>query len=260
MALARLLLAAAFAVCVVPAWALNDEEELERNKADAIDRVVESHDFSLIMGAGRVFIRQAAIRSARGLLAEWGQAAGLDSTWNESAGQWQAAERALLEEAGAITERRFENPGWIREAWQSYTSELLSGEEADHIATHFTTEGGRRQRQLMDWFLGETVLFIYTYTDRIQYNLAGSEEDMRRLQRIAQQRIPAEDVEFASRFADTLNFIGRDPGLKYWKMLGIPLVGEIVRHIDGVAREIENDLRLRRAVAQPHIDAFRRGS
>lgn len=260
MAIARMILAGALALSVMPLGAMSDEDERERNKAAAIDRVVESHDHSLILGAGRVFIRQAAIRSARSLLAQWGSEAGLDTGWNASAEEWRSAEQAMLEEAERIAERRFENPSWISEAWQSYTSELLSGEEADHIAVHFTTEGGRRQRELMDWFLGETVLFIYTYTDRIQYNLPGAESEMRELQRIARQRVPVEDVEFASKFADTLNFIGRDPGLKYWKMLGIPLVGEIVRHIDGVAREIEDHLRLRRAVADPYIEAFHRRS
>lgn len=260
MQLARLMAAAAAALFLAPAWAIEESDEAARYTAEAIDRVVESHDPSLIMGAGRLFIRQAAIRSARGLLAQWGGEAGLDGRWSADAPEWQAAEQALLRSAEQITVEHFENPDWIRSAWRSYSRELLSGEEADRIAVHFTTAGGQRQRQLMDWFLGEFVLFIYTYTDRIQYNLPGSEEQLRQLQRLARQRIPVEDVEFASRFPETLNFIGRDPGLKYWNMLATPLLGEIVRHIDGVARSIEADLRQRRALAQPHIDAFRRRS
>jgi hypothetical protein len=42
----------------------------------------------------------------------------------------------------------------------------LDGEEADVIASHFESDAGKEQLALMDWFLSETVLFRYTYTNQ----------------------------------------------------------------------------------------------
>ena len=54
-----------------------DDPEKERSKHDAVERVVESHDTTLLLGGGRLMIKQAAVRSARKLLREWGKEAGL---------------------------------------------------------------------------------------------------------------------------------------------------------------------------------------
>jgi hypothetical protein len=234
--------------------------EAEYYRREAIDRVIESHDPTLIMGAARLYLKQSALKTANRLVGQWGREAGLGLRWHPRLPQWQEAERRLLARADVLTERRFESQAWIREAWSAYVEAQFSGEEADRIADHFETAGGREQRRLMDWFLGEFVLFNYTFTDRIQYDLPGSREELVRLQRAAQERLPREDVHFSSRFEDTLAFIGRDPGLKYWKMLAIPLLGEIMRQIDSVAREIEAEMRAGRAEVQIVIDGYGAGS
>ena len=234
--------------------------EAERYRREAVDRVIDSHDSTLIMGAARLYLKQVALKCADRLVGQWGREAGLGLRWHPRLPEWREAERILLGRTQTLTERRFENQAWIREAWSAYVSAQFSAEEADRIADHFATEGGREQRRLMDWFLGEFVLFNYTFTDRIQYDLPGSRDEMLRLQRAAQERLPREDVHFSSRFEDSLAFIGRDPGLKYWKMLAIPLLGEIMRHIDSVAREIEAEMRARRGDVQPLIDAYATGS
>jgi hypothetical protein len=236
------------------------EAEGEHYRREAIERVIDSHDPELIMGAARLYLKQRALKCANRLVGQWGREAGLGLKWHPGLPQWQQAERLLLVRAQGLTERRFENRAWIREAWSAYMTAQFSGEEADHIADHFETEGGREQRKLMDWFLGEFVLFNYTFTDRIQYDLPGSREELLRLQRAAQERLPREDVHFSSRFEDTLPFIGRDPGLKYWKMLAIPLLGGILRHVDSLAQEIEAQMLAQRAVVQPLIDAYAAGS
>jgi hypothetical protein len=232
------------------------DAESEQYRREAIDRVIDSHDFTLMVGAGRLYLRQMALKTANRLVGTWGREAGLGLDWHPQLQAYRDAERTLLERSERLMARRFDNEVWIREAWSAYVSSRFSGEEADHIADHFETEGGRTQRRLMDWFLGEFVLFNYTFTDRIQYDMPGAQDELRRLQRAAQERMPREDVNFSSRYEDTLAFIGRDPGLKYWKMLAIPLLGEIMRHIDSVAREIEAEMRAGRGEVQPLIDSF----
>jgi hypothetical protein len=236
------------------------EEERGRYKDEAVERIVESHDFSLALGAGRLFLKQNTLRAARKLLAEWGREAELGPGWNARAPQWRAAEAALVARAGEISARRFDDGAWLKEAWSARSAELLSGEEADVVARHFATEGGRMQRMLLDWYMGETVLFIYTFTDRIQYDVQGAEKEMRALQQVAQARIPTEDIEFATKYPEAFNFVAYGPGLKYLKMLAIPLTGDIWQRIDEVGREIETELRRLRPLAEPPMQAFRRGS
>jgi hypothetical protein len=236
------------------------DPESQRYHREAIDRVIDSHDFTLIAGAGRLYLKQSAVRAAHRLLGQWGREAGLGLDWQPRTLQWQQAQRLLLQRAEQVLTRRYDNQMWIREAWSAYVGDAFSGEEADHIADHFETAGGQEQRRLMDWFLGEFVLFNYTFTERIQYDLPGAQEELRALQRAAQERLPREDVHFTSRFEDTLAFIGRDPGLKYWKLLALPLLGEVMRRIDGLGQEIESEMQASRGAVQPLMEQFAAGS
>jgi hypothetical protein len=254
----RLLAAILLACALLPmARAAGDLAEQERNKKDAVDRVVESHDFTMVLAAGRFYLKQSAIKAAQRLLGQWGRDAGLGLAWNEDAAQFQQAEAVLLDRASAVAARRFEQTTWIKETWSQYVAGQFNGEEADVIATHFQTEGGQLQRKLLDWYLGEMVMFNYAFTDRLDYNLRGSEPERLALQKAAQQRIPVEDIEFVSKYPETLNFVSRGAGLKYAKMLAIPLTGALIRHIDDVSRAIEADLSGRRAEVQPYLDAFK---
>ncbi|HZR03145.1 MAG TPA: hypothetical protein VFA81_08255 [Burkholderiales bacterium] len=230
----------------------------EANAAEAVSRVVASHDTTLLLGGGALMIKQSAIRSARKLLGEWGREAGLRGEWWDSAPEYRAAKQALLADADGIMAKRYLSGAWLRQAWTEYASRELDGEEADTVATHFQTEGGQKLRQLMDWYLGEMVLFNYTFTDRFDYELQEAEHELRALQQEAQKRIPREDIEFTSRYPDTFQFVACSPdsrycpSLKYWKMLIYPLMGEIIRYIDGVSAEIESTMRKRK----PQVDAY----
>jgi hypothetical protein len=242
------------------------DEDRTRAAQEAVDRVVESHDRTLLLGGGTLMIKQAAIRSARKLLGEWGREAGLGGEWWDTAPQYRAAKAELLQVADGIIARRYASGVWLKEAWSEYTARELDAEQADTIATHFQTEGGQKLRMLMDWYMGEMVLFNYTFTDRFEYELKDAERELLALQREAQKRIPIEDIEFTSRYPDTFRFVacGPDspycPSLKYWRMLIYPLMGEIIRHIDAVSAEIEGEMRKRRPAVERHIQAFKSAS
>jgi hypothetical protein len=261
---ARMLRALVALLCVAIAQFVfaQDPEEKERYKREAIDRVVESHDTTLMLGGGRLMIKQAAVRSARKLLREWGQEAGLRGEWWDDAPEYRAAKAELLALADATIQRRYASGAWLKEVWYEYTAKELNGEEADRVAEVFKTEGGRKTRMLMDWYLGEMILFNYTFTDRFEYELADAERELKALQIEAQKRLPREDVEFTSRYPEAFQFLGCPPesrycpGPKYWKMLIYPLMGEVIRYVDGVSADIEAQMRARRPAVQAYIDAF----
>ena len=264
----RLWAAIAYVCTLVPAAYADDsaapahnyQAEQEQNKKDAVDRVVDSHDFTLVLGVGRFYLKQSAIKGARRLLTQWGREAGAGPSWNFDAPQWQRAEALLLRYASALQARRFDHTAWIGETWYEYVSHTFDGEQADVIASHFQTEGGRLQRQLLDWYMGETMLFNYSFTDRLDSTLRGSEAELLELQTAAQPRIPVGDIFFASKYPDAFNFVANGPGFEYAKMLSLPLAGALIRHIDQLARDVDADLAGRRDEVRPFIDAFKAGS
>jgi len=237
--------------------------EPQAEAAEAVARVVESHDKALILGGGRLMVKQAAVRSARKLLMEWGREAGLGGEWWDDAPEYRAAKAMLLELGEGIMAQRYDSGAWLTQAWTQYTRQELDGEEADTIATHFSTEGGQKLRMLMDWYLGEMVLFNYTFTDRFDYELKESEAELRTLQQQAQKRLPREDIEFTSRYPDTFRFVACSPdsrycpSLKYWRMLIYPLMGEIFRYMDGLSADIEAQMRARKPQVLAQIEAFK---
>ena len=237
---------------------INDYQvEQAQNKEDAVERVVDSHDFTLVLGVGRFYLKQSAIKSARRLLAQWGRDAGLGAGWNFDAPQWQGAEAVLLGHASALQAQRFDHTAWIGQTWHEYVSRSFDGEQADVIASHFQTEGGRLQRQLLDWYMGETMLFNYSFTDRLDSTLRGSEAELLELQRATHPRIPVGDIFFASKYPDAFNFVAKGPGFEYAKMLSIPLAGALIRHIDDLARDVDIDLAGRHDEVQPFLDAYK---
>lgn len=261
--LSRTCLLALLCLALLPFGRAADEEEKARYTREAIERVVESHDTILLQGGGKLMIKQSAVRSARRLLLQWGKEAGLGGEWWDDAPEYRTAKAELLALADATIERRYASGAWLKEAWSEYTSRELNGEEADVIATHFQTEGGRKVRELMDWYLGEMVLFNYTFTDRFDYELKEAEAELKALQKEALKRIPREDIEFTSRYPESFQFLACSPesrycpSVKYWKMLIYPLMGEIIRYIDSVSADIEQQMRAKKPRVAELIQAFK---
>lgn len=255
-----LLLAAAFPS---PVLAENEAEESRRYENEAIARVVESHDTTLIRKGAELMVKQQGVRAAHKLLVKWGNEENLGPQWWETRPEWKAAKSELLNTANAVLAERIVQDVWLKQTWTEYTAKTFDGEQASVIADHFQTEGGIKQRRLMEWYLGETVLFYYTFTDRFDYEVRETQEQLQALQKEALRRVPTEDVSFASRNSQAFAFIACSPdgpycpGIQYWKMLAIPMLGAIFRHLEDTARAIEAGMVARRKDVQRHFDAFR---
>ncbi len=244
------------------------ESENADNRKAAVSRVAGVHDLSMIAGTGNLVLKQAGIRTARNLLTAWGREAGLDQTWKEGLTEWDAAEAILLTGTDDIIGQRFGGGFQVRNIWSEITASNMDGEEADVVANHFESDAGREQLSMMDWFLSETVLFTYTYSDRFKYDLKGAEREQKELQNIMQPKIPKKDnqIDFSTRNPEAFRFVACSPqspycpGVKYAKILAGKVVGGIVTYIDGIMAEIETSVRARRPLVQPIIDAYARGS
>lgn len=232
------------------AQAQSNADELKR---DAVARVVESHDPALSVGIGRVYVKQAALRAARELLAERGRGAGLDNKqWNIHSEQWQAAESELMRGVDTLIQRKVARGEWVREAWSELISNTLNAEEADEIAVHFQTQGGQLQRRVIEWFVGELTLQTYTFTDRLKYGVPGSEQEMHDLQVITYDRM-FRGIQDFTPYPNAVKFASTDPGVKYFKMMALQGVHAVHVHLEAVADEARSMIRARAALIDPHI-------
>ena len=239
---------AALAAVASPARA-QDEEELKR---DAVSRLIESHDTTLSVYIGRVYVKQAALKAARELLEERGRAAGLGKQWNLQDADWQGAERELMQGVDERIQRDVANPVWLKQAWSGLVSQTLNGEQADEIAVHFQTEGGQLQRRVIEWFVGELTLQTYSFTDRLKYGVPGSEQEMHDLQVVTYERM-FHGIHDFTHYPDAMRFASTDPGVKYFKMMVMQGVHAVHEHLEQVANEARAVIRSRAALADPYI-------
>lgn len=231
-----------------------DDAELKR---EAIARLAASHDPAIVIGVGRVYLKQAGLLKARALLRERGSAAGLGREWGPNAPAWQAAEHELTEIIDAVIAQRVEDPAWFHAAWGAAAAQILSAEEADEIASHFATEGGRLQRAVLELLLvGETLVAYYTFTERIRYDVPGSEREMAQLQKAWWVEDHRRVYDFTP-YPDAMHFAGQDPGVKYAKMLAIQGIDTINRHYAAVAAEIALRLQAASGTVDRQVQRFR---
>lgn len=260
----RAAVAAIVALACLPLQAAAGQKE-DDDKRDAVQRVAKAHDEALVVGAARLITKQLSLRLARDLLALWGKQAGLGAGWKEGVPEWQQAEALLMQETTEQPLAQLAQVSWVKSIRETYISNTFAGEDADTIANHFATESGQAQLAMMDWFQGETTLFNYTYTGRFQYDLKGAEAELKALQKVAESRIPEKDNEigFTTRHREAWQFVACSPesrycvGPKYAALVGIPMQGAIIRHIDAVGAGIKAAMEARREAVQPFLDAFR---
>lgn len=229
-------------------------------KDQAVERLAASHDPTVAIAIGSLVVKQAGLDAIRTLLAQRGRDAGLGKEWNSSAPEWHAAEAALLSIVDERIATRIVDPAWFYQAWARQAAALLNAEEADEIAEHFATPGGKEQRVVIELLLvGEMVMTNYTFTGRIRHNVKGSESEMSRMQTVWWEREPFRRRDFSGD-PGALRFAARPTGIRYAKMLAIQGVEAITAHIDAVVRETRMTLQQRQADADPMIAAFRNRS
>ena len=241
-----------------------EEESSEKWAPLAVKEVVESHDQTLILKGGDLMVRQQIVKAAKLFVLRWGRERGLGDAWWEDKQDYQQAVDELLRIGDQIMLEKFESGAWLTNIWTEYTAKNFTGEQASAIAEHFKTEYGMVQRRLMEWYLGETTLFYYTFTDRWDYRLEETRKQLEALQREARTRVPNDKLSWKAGEKEAYTFIACSPdseycpGVKYWKMLAIPMMGAVFRYMEDITREAKASMEARRDLVEPYFLAFER--
>ena len=226
-------------------------------KATAVSRLARSLNPALPVAVGKAVVRQEALLRARELLASRGEAAGLDAGWNPGAPEWRQAEAALVERAAQLINERIESPQWFYAVLEREISRILDGEEADYIATHFTTTAGNEQRILLEMrLIGEVLMANYTFTNRIDYNIPGLENDLQELSEAYWALEPFRKRDFMND-PQAIKFAGQSAGLKFTRMLAIRGIEGFIGHIDDVAAQARTSVEQSAGLISGYIEAYR---
>ncbi len=206
-------------------------------KYDAIYRVAHSQQPDVAQAIARIYVKQSGLTQIRAALAARGRAAKLGTSWNNGAPEWQAAETRMATIVEEVLTRRVENPQWFYEALSQELTQKFKAEEADEIATHLESEGGRLQAALIDYkVIGEMLMTQYTFTGRIRHDVPGTEKEMQRLQTLWWIQEPFKKRDF-SEYPNAMRFAGGATGVKYVKLLVTQGVAALTSYIDQVAKE-----------------------
>ncbi len=221
-------------------------------KEASVSRLAHSFDPDVPVAVGKVVVRQAALLQARQLLADYGWRAGLDEGWNSTAPEWQQAEQELTEQANMLIDSEIAMPEWFYAVLQREIANVLDAEEADYIATHFTTPVGKEQRILLQMRLvAEVLMANYSFTGRIDHRVPGLDGDLQELSTAYWDLEP-----FRTRAnmtdADSMRFAGNAAGLKFTRMLAINGIEGFSVYIDAVAAQARDAV----DNAEPLIDEY----
>lgn len=205
--------------------------------SEAIQRLAHAHDPALFTATGALYLKQEAIRTNKG----------------------KPLPPELAAEVDRIIDAEVRNPDWFYLAMGHVAARMLTAEEADEIATHFATEGGQLQRRIVEQAVNEVLINVYTFTDRIDYRVAGSEREMRDLHAAAGPErgtcacpTPQEQDGLAaagdvnsvklskdlSDYPGTLKFASSGAGVKYVKTLMMQGIGSMTDHFEEVAKRV----------------------
>jgi hypothetical protein len=206
---------------------------------EAVQRLVHSHDPSIFVATGALYLKQEAIRTARG----------------------NALSPTARAEVERIIDANVRGTTWFYAGLSAAVAPYLTAEEADEVATHFATDTGRLQRRAIELAVGEVLMNVYTFTDRIDYRVKDSSRELEALQEAVgplrgtcacptprelneltpvSEGGPLPGVEDLSDRPEAVKFASRGAGVKYMKVLMIQGIESMTNHFESVARQIRS--------------------
>ena len=207
-------------------FALGSAHAQSDAKEEAVQRLVHSHDPSIFVATGALYLKQEAIRTARG----------------------NALSPTARAEVERIIDANVRDTTWFYAGLSAAVAPYLTAEEADEVATHFATDTGRLQRRAIELAVGEVLMNVYTFTDRIDYRIKESSRELEALQEVVgpneltrvSQGNALPGVEDLSDRPEAVKFASRGAGIEYMKVLMIQGIESMTNHFESVAQQVRS--------------------
>lgn len=227
------------------------------SKTEKIDELVGLHDLKTAVAIGNYYLKQRTLITVREQLTRLGRQEKLGSDWNPSNPYWKQAESAMVRAAMKQVQREFSNLEWLSEEWAELDQREFNEAEVDVLLDHFRTVYGRKQLMLVDHAVALHVQGALTFSEKMAYEVPGSEEDRNLMQTVFND----EDRDMRYNMDDSpegTRFVMSPLGRRYFVNCMLNVAGMISRRIDETATALPQAVKGLSDQAVPAVQAFLR--
>ena len=223
-----------------------------------IRELISLHDLDTSISIGNYYLKQESLVSIRRYLAQLGRDENLGAGWNAGNPWWRQAEEALLEQMMDNVDREFCNLEWLQPQWVELFTDNFSDEEIETLVSHFGTEVGAKQVQIIDHTVSTHVMMTLSFSDKFR-TLPGIEGERAQMQQLwndedERMRFSIQDAANADGQAFALSPLGK----KYFTTAMLNLTGIVNRRIDEIAAQQPSHVERFGDTVRPYVEGFKR--
>ena len=220
--------------------------------------LISLHDLDTSISIGNYYLKQESLVSIRGYLAQLGRDENLGDRWHAGNRWWQQAEEALLKNMMDQVDRDFSSLEWLQPQWVDLFAEVFSEDEIDTLVSHFRTEVGGKQVQIIDHTVSTHVMMTLSFSDKLK-TVPGIENERARMQKLwngedERMRFSIQDAANADGQAFALSPLGK----KYFTTAILNLTGIVSRRIDQIAIQRPEAVKRYGESVRPFVEGFKR--
>lgn len=226
-------------------------------KKQQIDQLIGLHDLTTSVTIGNYYLKQEALVAIRSLLTRLGKEEKLGPDWNPHDAQWQRAEQMLLQPVMAKVAAEFTSLDWLRPRWEELDEREFSGEELDILLTHFNSEIGRKQAQIIDHTVSTQVIMTLSFSGKLK-DIPGVQKERSRMQNVWNKE--DDDMRFSiqgTANAEGQRFAYSALGKKYFVTAILKLTGIINERLDQLVPALQKEVDARADDIRPLLQEFK---
>lgn len=223
-----------------------------------VRELIALHDLGTTVSIGHYYLKQESLVSIRSYLGQLGRDAQLGDHWQPADPWWRKAEQTLLVTMMHDVERDFSDLQWLQPAWVELFVDTFSDDEVAALISHFQTETGRKQVQIIDHTVSTQVMMTLSFTGKLTV-VPGIEEDRARMQALwneADQRMRFSIQGDAN--AEGQAFALSPLAKRYFTTVILNLTGMVNRRIDQIAAQRAGKVQLHGDLVRPFVEGFKR--
>ncbi|UCH46821.1 MAG: hypothetical protein JSU95_12015 [Betaproteobacteria bacterium] len=225
-----------------------------------VEELISLHDLGTTVSIGHYYLKQESLVSIRSYLGQVGHDERLGDRWQPDDRWWQKAEQALLATMMDDIDRDFSDLAWLRPGWAELFANTFSDEEIAALVSHFRTETGGKQVQIIDHTVSTQVMMTLSFAGKLS-PMPGIEEDRARMQALWNE----EDERMRFSIQGAANGEGQafalSPlGKRYFTTVILNLTGMVNQRMDEIAVQRVDEVRLHGDSVRPFVEGFKRDS
>jgi hypothetical protein len=225
-----------------------------------VEELISLHDLGTTVSIGHYYLKQESLVSIRSYLGQVGRDQQLGIRWTPANVWWQKAEQTLLATMMDDVDRDFSNLQWLRPDWTELFAETFSDEEVAALVSHFRTETGSKQVQIIDHTVSTQVMMTLSFAGKLS-PMPGIEEERARMQALwneedERMRFSIQGAANAEGQAFALSPLGK----RYFTTVILNLTGMVNQRIDEIATQRPDRIQLHGDSVLPFVEGFKRES